>query len=387
MLRNPTNCSLALVMAVLLVALAVLPAQAAVQGTEGGTQQTQVNRSSVYTNRTVSSSTEYLAPIIRDRGNRTVQTVTQYNYTGTTYHPVNGRCAGYARWNTYTTGPSWYTFLRTTYQEAADNKVGERYTQVGTTFDHTTVTNRTTTGSADLIVVGDSGALADQYVAQGTQTTTIDATDYYWNDLHRTDVRQKTLDKYNDYRFDQIIYYQTHIQYVAYVSPLVLNLDGSGKLQASGGQWQPHQQMHTERLALFDFFGTGEVMMMEWVGPQDGLLCVPKPDGTVDGTCLFGIANGYDNGYEELAATRDRNKDGKVSGAELEGLYVWQDANGNAVAGASELKTVQELGITEISVRHTNYKSTFVRNGQSYAMWDWWPNVKALKRMRPPQGS
>lgn len=367
------------------VGLLVAPAFAGVTGTEGGTTTITTNETNTYTNRTVSSNNQYLQNIINDRGNRTVawNYQSQWSYQ---YYPVNGRTHGYANWTTHDGSTSWYSFLRVSTELASDVKVSEYYTQVGTTYNKTE-SDKTVQSSANLIVVGDSDYLESQFTAQGTRDVTIDIEHFYWNDLNRTDVRQKTFNRYNDYQYNQVDYYTSHTQYVSYVSPIVLDMKGDGQLMASRGNHLPHAEFMTDRLAIFDFYGSGDPVLMEWVGPQDGLLCAPKANGQVDGTSLFGVSNGFEDGYEELQVTRDKNRDGKVSGEELQGLYVWQDANGNAIAEKGELQSVQDLGITEISVNHKNYKSTFVRNGQQQASWDWWPSVKGLRKMTPPKQS
>ncbi|CAN0291128.1 unnamed protein product, partial [Phaeothamnion confervicola] len=166
------------------------------------------------------------------------------------------------------------------------------------------------------------------------------------------------------------------------ISPIVLNLNGSGKLEASDGQWRPHPKVFsmTHRV-FFDFYGNGFPVAMEWVGPNDGLLVKPKADGTVDGTCLFGTSTGYTNGYENLASLDD-NMDGHLTGKELKGLSVWQDANGDAKVQPGELKSLESLGITELNIRHKDYKSTFTMKGKSCAMYDWWPNTFEIKKIK-----
>jgi hypothetical protein len=165
--------------------------------------------------------------------------------------------------------------------------------------------------------------------------------------------------------------------------PIVLNMDGSGKLEASGGQWLPHpNHLYSGNLMLFDMKGDGFPMVMEWVGPQDGLLVhlnpnQIRPNGTahVTGTDLFGTIGGWSNGYEKLAAL-DKDHDGKLMGAELKNLYVWQDLNDNGKVDPGELKSVQSLGITEIdTVPNARLVSHFVMNGKRYVMWDWYPNA------------
>ena len=162
------------------------------------------------------------------------------------------------------------------------------------------------------------------------------------------------------------------------VSPLVLDMTGNGVIQASNGQHMPGHPVVNKNVILSDFYGDGFEVAMEWVGPQDGLLVAPKADGSVDMSCLFGTAGGYENGYEKLSLY-DTNRDNKVSGEELNGLSVWQDANTNGIADAGEVKTVQELGISEISLTADNqFVSSFTMNGNTNKMWDWWPNALEL---------
>ena len=166
-----------------------------------------------------------------------------------------------------------------------------------------------------------------------------------------------------------------------YVSPIVLDVTGNGVLQASNGQHMPGHPVVNKNVILADFYGDGFEVAMEWVGPQDGLLVAPKADGSIDMSCLFGTAGGYDNGYEKLSLY-DNNEDNLINGSELNGLSVWQDANSNGIADANEVKTVQELGITEIAVTpDNNFISSFTMNGNTNKMWDWWPNAMELVKI------
>ncbi|HXE73648.1 MAG TPA: hypothetical protein VNO81_13385 [Candidatus Nitrosotenuis sp.] len=350
----------------LMCACLALPASAAVQGTEGGQSQTRVEThtqtvniyygtgisyyrgggqlgrvDAVYPDKYISSDlAEQIARTYQDwRVDNITQFGTLSNYEFLTQTPgalngssllynaitsVPGRC-----WQSYDTG-NQYRDTRTY------NLTGWVQSEL----------------SSNAIVVGDG---PDAHVASGTVTTVV----------HQGKAT--------------VNYYERN--YTRIVSPLVLNLDGSGQLQASGGKWLPHRFVASSRTVLFDFHGNGFPVETEWVGPADGLLCVPKPDGTVDGTCLFGTTTGFGSGYEALAV-RDKNGDMKITGAELSGLFVWQDGNGDAVAERSELFDVQDLGISEISLRHKNFKSTYVRNGKTYTMWDWWPSLHELRRRK-----
>ncbi|MBI2263900.1 MAG: hypothetical protein HYU64_01805 [Armatimonadetes bacterium] len=158
-------------------------------------------------------------------------------------------------------------------------------------------------------------------------------------------------------------------------SPIVLDLDGSGTPDVANGQWKPHaDQQMGQRRAQFDINGDGKLDDVEWVGPNDGLLVMPDENGNVtSGKQLFGTAGGYKDGYAKMQ-TLDRNGDGRLAGEELSGLKVWQDKDGDAKVGAGEMKSLADLGITEISTQHSgDWQSSFVQNGQTKKTWDWWP--------------
>jgi hypothetical protein len=165
------------------------------------------------------------------------------------------------------------------------------------------------------------------------------------------------------------------------ISPILLDMDGDGAIQASGGKWLPHREPDRSRMAFFDFHGDRFPVLMEWPGPDDGILCEPEADGSIDGTNLFGTATGFSNGYEALRA-KDSNNDGKLNGAELNGLAVWTDMNSDARPQTGEVKGLAEHQITELSVKHKNFVASFVKNGESERMFDWWPQTYELNRVR-----
>jgi hypothetical protein len=184
------------------------------------------------------------------------------------------------------------------------------------------------------------------------------------------------------------------IDYQQAVSPLVLNMNGSGKLEASGGNWLPHpDHFYTKRLVLFDLLGDGFPMVMEWVGPHDGLLVHLNSSeihqlhstGTVQitGQNLFGTMGGWVNGYQKLSLY-DTTRSGKLTGHELKGFYVWQDKNGNGKVDPGELKSVQQLGITQIDViPNAKLVSHFIMKGKQYKIWDWYPNALEVLKRKP----
>jgi hypothetical protein len=165
-------------------------------------------------------------------------------------------------------------------------------------------------------------------------------------------------------------------------TPLVLDMDGDGRLEASKGEWLPHAlNQKTSFLREFDMNGDGFDELVEWVGPNDGLLLTYTPGEKVNGNNLFGFAKGYVDGFEQLS-TLDVNNDCKIAGEELNTLSVWQDKNSNARVDAGEVMTVKELGITELGVRHSNLISFFVQNGKNSTVWDWHPVMLMVKKSR-----
>lgn len=165
------------------------------------------------------------------------------------------------------------------------------------------------------------------------------------------------------------------------ISPIVLDLSHTGKLDTQSGNWLPHAGLTSKHVAMFDINGNGMPMLMEWLGPKNGLLVKPNADGTIDGNSLFGTPGGFENGYEKLALL-DVNHDGVLSGNELKGLFVWVDTNQNARLDNGELKSLQSLKISSLDLRHNNYKSSFVMNGKTETMWDWWPTAVNVRKMR-----
>ena len=141
----------------------------------------------------------------------------------------------------------------------------------------------------------------------------------------------------------------TTTQIAAYSTPIVLDLNGDG--------------VHTLGLAAgvqFDLLATGSAVQTGWVGSGDGLLALDRNhDGAInDGSELFGsstvLASGEraSDGYVALGEL-DSNHDGVVSGADAAfgDLRVWVDGNADGVSAAGELRTLGELGITELSLR------------------------------------
>lgn len=164
-------------------------------------------------------------------------------------------------------------------------------------------------------------------------------------------------------------------------TPIVLDMDGDGKLEASHGEWLPHNLRKDAKLVSFDINGDGFDEVVEWIGPNDGLLVTCTPGEKISGKNLFGFALGFTDGFEQLSIL-DSNQDRKLTGDELRTLSVWQDKNGNALVDAGEVQSVIELGITEINLAHSNLMSSFLQNGKNRVMWDWHPVLMMVKKQK-----
>ena len=271
----------------------------------------------------------------------------------------------------------------------------ESFSSSSTSQGNCTTTDKLTnikyTMSNNAIMIGDSDNYNNAYVAQGsvdkgyhfdrTNTYTIINTVYTTNYVTTTTTNTTTNTVHNNYQVTTTNtshdVYSLNVD--ASVTPIVLDLDGDGRIEASNGNYLPHYGDFTKNTVLFDFYGNGFPVACEWVGANDGLLCRPNADGSVYGTNLFGSANGYDNGFDELS-TLDTDNNGLIEGKELADLMVWTDTNRNGIADKGELKSVQELGITSIGVSHENLSGNFTRNGQVFKTFDWCPGVAQLRK-------
>lgn len=170
-------------------------------------------------------------------------------------------------------------------------------------------------------------------------------------------------------------------------SPLILDLNGDGKVDTAKNDWRPHAPKFYEANArFFDITGDGTADFTEWVSPgaHDGILVRPE-NGTVENALqMFGTAGGFSDGFEKLSIVQDANEDGVIEGAELEGLALWVDANSDGLFEPSEMRSLAEFGITRLSTGHKNYVGSFTANGQPFTMWDWWPAVKETRKFRRP---
>jgi hypothetical protein len=124
----------------------------------------------------------------------------------------------------------------------------------------------------------------------------------------------------------------------------------------------------------FDLDGFAGGRAWTWLRP-DACILVWDPSHTgriASGRQLFGTVTWWmfwRDGFEPLAALDD-NRDGKLTGPELDGIAVWRDANSNGVSDPGEIVSTGEFGIVEIDFRGSRI---VLRTGTVLPMFDWVP--------------
>jgi tetratricopeptide (TPR) repeat protein len=106
---------------------------------------------------------------------------------------------------------------------------------------------------------------------------------------------------------------------------------------------------------LFDADGSGLRKRWTWITPQAGWLVFdPQGQGEITSALqMFGSVGFWlfwDNGYQALASLDD-DHDGVLTGKELAGLALWQDANGNGLSEPGEVRPLSSHGIVGLSCR------------------------------------
>jgi hypothetical protein len=161
------------------------------------------------------------------------------------------------------------------------------------------------------------------------------------------------------------------------VTPIVFSLSKAGRLD---------DLLDNKRTVTFDLDGTGRSQTWPWVKPDTAILVWAPEAGrsspvVQSGRQLFGSVTWWifwRDGYAALDALDD-NRDGRLSGAELHGLAVWFDRNGDGVAEAGEVVPIEELGIDSIDVRRTGFDGEsacnrgglMMKDGRVLPTYDW----------------
>lgn len=137
------------------------------------------------------------------------------------------------------------------------------------------------------------------------------------------------------------------------LSPIILDLDGDGIEMKS----------IKKSKAAFDMNGDGVADDTGWTGKGDGFLVIDRNnDGKITHASELSFAAEDKNARSDLEALAalDNNGDRVLNkeDARFGELKVWVDANGNGVTDIGELKTLDDLGITEIGLAGRNIDGT-----------------------------
>ncbi len=184
----------------------------------------------------------------------------------------------------------------------------------------------------------------------GTDTysnATIAYAKYTVSRLKRSVQTGSITNAYNEYR-------QAQASNIQRIDPLILDLDGDGI-----------ETTHINNSnAFFDLDLNGFAENTSWAKGDDGFLVLDRnQDGIINNaTELFGdrtlLNDGVtyaSSGFQALAEYDD-NQDGLIDAGDsiYSLLRVWQDADGNGVSAASELKSLLDLGIVSIALSYLN---------------------------------
>ena len=158
------------------------------------------------------------------------------------------------------------------------------------------------------------------------------------------------------------------------ITPLVLALQSHAHLD---------ELLAPERVVEFDLRGYGVAERWPWVKGEAGLLVWdPQDRRTItSGRQLFGSYTFqliWATGYDALRALDD-NADGQLTGAELDGLSLWFDRNGDARSTRDEVSPLATLGIRALAVEApafdgphpTNPRGVTFEDGRTLSTWDW----------------
>ena len=157
-----------------------------------------------------------------------------------------------------------------------------------------------------------------------------------------------------EYKDIEVIFQKAQAEQNRRIDPLVFDLDGDGITTVS----------LEESNSFFDLDNNGFAEKTSWVSAKEGLLAYDKNgDGIINGgNELFGdrtlMKDGKtlaSSGFAALAEYDD-NKDGKIDSNDViyALLRIWQDADGDGIASAGELRRLVDLGIVSIGLSYSN---------------------------------
>ncbi|MBI4611984.1 MAG: tetratricopeptide repeat protein [Planctomycetes bacterium] len=138
------------------------------------------------------------------------------------------------------------------------------------------------------------------------------------------------------------------------------------------------------RAVRFDLDGDGAPELRPWIRPSAGFLVWdPRGTGKVESARqMFGSITWYipwNHGYEPLSLLDD-NGDGRLAGAELDGLSLWRDQDSDGISGPGEVLPLAAWGVEGLSCRALlgpggpwSPSGVFFPDGETRPTFDWIP--------------
>ena len=141
----------------------------------------------------------------------------------------------------------------------------------------------------------------------------------------------------------------------------------------------------------FDLDGTGRQLEWQWITPDAAWLVFdPQHTGKITSAIqMFGNRTFLlfcPDGYQALSLLDD-NRDGTLTGHELDGLALWRDANANGISEPGEVRPVTSHGITTLSTHSQQHETgiPFSPNGVTFQDSTTRPTYDIILQTRPPQ--
>ncbi len=141
----------------------------------------------------------------------------------------------------------------------------------------------------------------------------------------------------------------------------------------------------------FDLDGTGRQLEWQWITPDAAWLVFdPQHTGKITSAIqMFGNRTFLlfcPDGYQALSLLDD-NRDGTLTGHELDGLALWRDANANGISDPGEVRPVTSHGITALSTRSQQHETgiPFSPNGVTFQDGTTRPTYDIILQTRPPR--
>ncbi|MDA0814321.1 MAG: hypothetical protein O3C21_18260 [Verrucomicrobia bacterium] len=139
----------------------------------------------------------------------------------------------------------------------------------------------------------------------------------------------------------------------------------------------------------FDADGSGRRIPWNWISPDAAWLVYDNNgSGQIDSAIQF-FGNRtfmlfFEDGYAAMRVL-DADADGQLSGAELQGLALWQDQNSNGVSEAGEVNSLTDHGIKSLTANPQRHASgiPFAPEGVRFEDGRFAPSFDVLLQQRP----